>query len=250
MAQQLETIDETITINGKTGQYTGSAYPITSPGWNIIFGYDPHGRGILRYSDGSVYDGQWEHSNYSGSGKYTSKDEEYVGSWVDGLKSGHGKLITSDGQIIYDGWFANDKRSGAGTLNYVQTGVSYTGQWSKDVPSGKGTWKWADGSWWESTWGGSNGKTASGSGRTRRLFANGDLYEGETTNHEMTGTGKVTLSSGEVYRGQVKNSKRHGQGSFKTLDEMLYEGKWVYNNKSGRFRITDLAKGKVRHRNY
>lgn len=97
-------------------------------------------------------------------------------------------------------------------------------------------------------WGGSNGKTASGSGRTRRLFANGDLYEGETTNHEMTGMSKVTLLSGEVYRGKVKNSKRHGQGSSKTLDGMLYEGKRVSNSKSGRFRITNLATGKVKHR--
>ncbi|KAM0456154.1 hypothetical protein ACHAPV_007401 [Trichoderma viride] len=110
-------------------------------------GYDPHGKGIMRYSDGSVYEGQWEHGNYSGTGKYTSKNEEYVGSWVYGIKSGHGKLITQDGQIVYDGWFVNGQRSDAGTLKYPQIGVSYTGQWSKDVPNGKGTWQWADGSW-------------------------------------------------------------------------------------------------------
>lgn len=69
----------------------------------------------MRYSDGSVYDGQWEHGKYSGVGRYTSKDEEYDGSWIYNIKTGHGKLITQNGQVVYDGWFANDKRSGAGS---------------------------------------------------------------------------------------------------------------------------------------
>lgn len=254
MANQLQSIDETMTVTdktgkSKTGQYTGSAWPYTVQPWNVTL-YEAHGRGILRYSDGSVYEGQWEHGNYSGTGKYTSTDEEYFGSWVNGIKSGHGKLITEDGQVVYDGWFANDKRSGAGTLKYIQTGVSYAGLWSNDTPKGKGTWKWADGSWWESTWGGSDGKTSSGTGRTRRFFPNGDVYEGETTDGKMTGTGKITFSSGEVYRGKIKNSSKHGHGSYKTLDGMLYEGKWVNNSKSGRFKVTDLATGKVKHRNY
>lgn len=88
MAQQLENIDETITVNNKTGQYTGSAYNITiNTPWVISLGYEPHGKGIMRYSDGSVYEGQWEHSNYSGTGKLTSNDEEYDGSWVNSKKS-------------------------------------------------------------------------------------------------------------------------------------------------------------------
>lgn len=251
MAQKLENIDETITIKSKTGQYTGSAYSVTTgPPWYLSLGYDPHGKGIMRFSDGSVYEGQWEHGNYSGTGKYTSNNEEYAGSWVNGIRSGHGKLITNDGLNIYDGWFVNGQRSGAGTVKLVQTGISYTGQWKKDKQSGKGTWRWPDGSWWESTWGGPYGKTASGSGRTRRLFPSGALYEGETTDNDMTGTGKLTFLNGEVYRGKVRNSKKHGQGSLKTLDGMLYEGKWVSNSKSGRFRVTDLATGKVKHRNY
>ncbi|KAL7920910.1 hypothetical protein ACQKWADRAFT_297060 [Trichoderma austrokoningii] len=251
MAQQLQNIDETITIGSKTGQYTGSAYALTSAApWFFPLGYDPHGKGIMRYSDGSVYEGQWEHGNYSGTGKYTSKDEEYVGSWVNGTKSGHGRLITNDGMIVYDGWFVNGQRSGSGTLKLVKTAITYTGQWKNDIPSGKGTWRWADGSWWESTWTGSDGKTASGSGRTRRLFDSGTLYEGETTDHKMTGTGIITSLSGEVYRGKIKNSKKHGHGSLKTVDGLLYEGKWVHNKKSGRFRVTDLATGKVKHKHY
>ncbi|KAL7974385.1 hypothetical protein HDV63DRAFT_399959 [Trichoderma sp. SZMC 28014] len=63
----------------------------------------------------------------------------------------------------------------------------------------------------------------------------------------MTGTGEITYSSGEVYRGKIKNSSKHGQGSYKTLDGMLYEGRWVNNSKSGRFKVTDLATGKVKH---
>ncbi|KAL6909114.1 hypothetical protein GGI43DRAFT_394624 [Trichoderma evansii] len=251
MSNQLENIDETITIGSKTGQYTGSAYPISiGPSYYSIVGYEPHGKGIMRYSDGTVYEGQWEHSNYSGTGTYTSKDEEYVGSWVNGIKSGHGKLTTGNGLFVYDGWFVNDQRSGTGTRKCLESGVSYTGQWSKDVPSGKGTWHWADGSWWESKWKGSDGKTATGSGRTRRLFSNGAIYEGETTDHAMTGMGKITYLTGEVYRGKVRNSKKHGQGSVKTLDGLLYEGKWVNDSKSGKFKVTDLVKGKVKNRYY
>lgn len=58
MAQQLENIDEIISIKTKTGQYTGSADTVISAApWFIPLGYHPHGKGIMRYSDDSVCEG-------------------------------------------------------------------------------------------------------------------------------------------------------------------------------------------------
>ncbi|KAL7792474.1 hypothetical protein V8C37DRAFT_410013 [Trichoderma ceciliae] len=249
MAQTLDNIDSTISIGGKQGKYTGSAVNTWS-----IYGYspayEPHGKGIMRYNDGSVYEGQWENGQYSGTGKYTTKDEEYVGTWSNGLKVGRGRLSIGGGWRIYDGWFEADKRSGIGTLKYGTTGVSYSGEWKDDKPKGRGTWRWANGDWWEGTWGGAWGKDAVGKGKTFSHFSDGGTYEGETLGPKFTGRAKITEKSGNVYRGMCLNSNKHGVGTYKTTDGMLYEGTWANGKKTGRFKITNMSTGAVKKRNF
>ncbi|RFU74989.1 morn repeat [Trichoderma arundinaceum] len=249
MAQILEKIDDNLNVGGKQGRYTGEAVN-TLPIYGYFPVYEPHGKGIMRYDDGSVYEGQWENGQYSGTGKYTTKDEEYVGTWSNGIRVGRGRLTTNGGTRTYDGWFEAGKRSGTGTLKYGSTGVSYSGEWKDDVPKGKGTWRWANGDWWEGTWGGTWGKDAIGKGRTLSHYKEGGSYEGETLGPKFTGQAKVISKSGNVYRGMCRDNQKHGDGTLKTTDGMLYEGSWHNGKKTGRFKITDLSTGVVKKRNF
>ncbi|KAK4083612.1 uncharacterized protein Triagg1_1274 [Trichoderma aggressivum f. europaeum] len=236
MARTLVEISDTIFVRGKQGKYTGSAVKASTTSKRPPV-YVPHGKGVMRYKDGTMYEGEWDNGIYSGHGKYTTKTAEYAGMWSKGVKAGHGKLTTSDGRV-YDGWFEAGRRSGAGTQKNSKTGSSYSGQWKKNVPFGKGVWRWANGDWMEGTW---NSSQASGKGTTFRHFGNGSIYEGETQNGKFTGRGKITYRNGGVYRGLCFNGMRHGAGSYKSKDGVLYEGTWSNDAEKGVFVITHVA---------
>ena len=53
---------------------------------------EPHGLGTMSYFDGRVYHGEW----------------------FEGLKYGHGKEISSDGEVVYEGRYKANRRHGAG----------------------------------------------------------------------------------------------------------------------------------------
>ncbi|WBR14632.1 Morn repeat protein [Pandoravirus kuranda] len=86
-----------------------------------------HGHGCQIYSDGGVYDGQWQDDKRHGHGVHTYPDGGvYDGQWSRGLRHGHGRLDSCDG-TGYVGQWRDDKRHGRGaTLVYLQ--------WEDDVP--------------------------------------------------------------------------------------------------------------------
>lgn len=43
-----------------------------------------HGHGVMRYADGSIYQGQWESGVRSGRGILTINNVETTGIWIDG----------------------------------------------------------------------------------------------------------------------------------------------------------------------
>ena len=49
------------------------------------------GRGVYKWSDGQVYDGEWRANNRHGRGVHTFADgRRYAGQWKDGLIEGKG----------------------------------------------------------------------------------------------------------------------------------------------------------------
>ena len=79
----------------------------------IIFGdYIREGVGILTYSDGDKYVGEWKDGQKNGQGTYTwSNGNKYVGEYKDGKINGHGILISRFAQeyvgVFKEGTFWN-----------------------------------------------------------------------------------------------------------------------------------------------
>lgn len=93
------------------------------------------GRGTMRYSDGSVYVGQWRDGKRNGIGTYStkllnepdeSKYEKYDGEWVADRKQGRGLSITPGGK--YEGTFKDDRYNGLGLLTLAD-GTVLEGRW-------------------------------------------------------------------------------------------------------------------------
>ncbi len=92
-----------------------------------------HGWGILRYSEKSYYEGNWEED----------------------LRHGFGKEITLDEKdsILeqYEGFWAKDERNGWGRFDYEDKD-SYDGQWLNGQCHGMGKYTCSDGSFYEGPW--------------------------------------------------------------------------------------------------
>lgn len=88
----------------------------------------------------------------------------------------------------------------------------------------------------------SNASTNSLSGTKQTgkfVFANGDVYEGEYTLNQLTGSiersgvGKFTSKDGLIYAGKWLNDKMNGKGSFYHPSGMKYEGDFVAGKFDG-----------------
>ncbi len=93
------------------------------------------GKGIETKADGSVYVGDWKDDKRHGNGidTNTAGSFKYEGQWRLNLRHGKGKLVNSVG--VYEGDFANGKRSGEGFMAY-DDGRTYDGQWANDLREG------------------------------------------------------------------------------------------------------------------
>ncbi len=54
--------------------------------------------------------GSWHANKMHGEGIFWSRNanQVYIGSFAHGVKSGHGTLLSTDGNIIFKGLFFND----------------------------------------------------------------------------------------------------------------------------------------------
>jgi hypothetical protein len=68
-----------------------------------------HGKGIYRFTNGNVYEGDFLNDKMHGKGIYRIKDGAvYDGDWLTGMKHGKGKYIFANGDV-YEGDFLDDK---------------------------------------------------------------------------------------------------------------------------------------------
>ena len=99
------------------------------------------GKGIMKYKNGDIYEGEWKKDFREGKGimKYKIGDI-YEGEWKNDLRGGKGimKFRTGDN---YKGEWVNDLREGQGIMKYIN-GEEYEGEWKKDLRDGKGIFKY------------------------------------------------------------------------------------------------------------
>ena len=90
-----------------------------------------HGRGICVYTDGTVYEGEWENDEHHGQGmcRFPSGNI-YFGSFVRGSVEGEGCMLYSDGDF-FCGTFRNSTCHGEGI--YFSSGRETRGVWDRGV---------------------------------------------------------------------------------------------------------------------
>jgi len=92
-----------------------------------------HGRGIMKYSDGSSYDGEWSHGVMEGYGTFRyANGDVYTGNFIKNKPHGRG-LVMYKNENIYDGEWSEGLRTGDGTLTFGNGSV-YLGVWKNGVP--------------------------------------------------------------------------------------------------------------------
>jgi len=73
----------------------------------------------------------------------------------------------------------------------------------------------------------------------KRIWSNGDIYEGEWLNGKRHGYGKMLYSDGTVYIGYWQNDKRQGYGSYQWPNHgSKYTGEWFNGQIHGNASIT------------
>jgi hypothetical protein len=98
-----------------------------------------NGSGAYKFTDGTVYNGEWKDGKRNGSGdcKYSDGDS-YTGQWKDNKKNGQGTFKDSDG-TVYTGQFKESLYNGKGTYTNIN-GVKFSGIWINDLLKGKGSY--------------------------------------------------------------------------------------------------------------
>lgn len=156
-----------------------------------------NGQGLLEWTSGMSYVGDWAWNNFEGRGTLTWPDGDYyTGDFNDDKRTGKGTYVWTSG-MTYTGDFIDGQRTGTGTLTWPG-GDSYTGDFVSGKRTGKGTFTW------------SNGKS----------------YTGEFLEDAITGTGMMTFANGDIYLGQFENGSLHGMGTMYYADGTVKTGKW------------------------
>ncbi|MBA0670957.1 hypothetical protein Goklo_024492, partial [Gossypium klotzschianum] len=138
------------------------------------------------YSNGDVYEGEFDKGKCSGSGVYHYyMSGRYEGDWVDGKYDGYGVETWARGSR-YRGQFRQGLRHGFGVY-WFYTGDVYAGEWSNGQSHGCGI------------------HTYKMHGFGVYCFANGHQYEGAWHEGRRQGLGMYTFRSGETQSGHWQN---------------------------------------------
>lgn len=122
----------------------------------------------------------------------------YSGSWINGERSGVGKLSYPSGDSYY-GQFEHNMQHGEGTYKYAN-GDIYSGQWVQGQRSGQGCYEYA-------------------SNKSKLV---GTWVDGEISN------GKWIYSDGSCWSGDFKNGKPIGKSTFYSKSAGNQQnGEWV-----------------------
>ena len=170
-----------------------------------------HGHGKQTWSNGTIYEGNWENNVISGVGKLTDPlplgkvmyIPTYQGNFENNQKSGHGTMIYADGSV-YTGDWQNDTMHGNGRIQY-KDGDIYVGSWVNGIKHGKGK---------------------------QSYHGDPDFteYEGDFENEEPHGKGTMKFRDGSRYEGDWDQGNMHGRGKFYDQEgTMIYDGP-VANN--------------------
>jgi hypothetical protein len=176
----------------------------------------PHGTGVMKYSDGRVYNGEWKDGRWHGKGRAAfSNGDVFDGMYCEDQRHGLGIYQWNDGRE-FTGGFVNDQRSGQGEYTWPD-GAKYSGEFDKGLRHGEGTYT------------------------VRRMKENGVkllllnqrscvsmCWLTSESFLFMVMIGCVQFSDGSFYKGSWKQGKYHGKGEVGLMRvEVLEFRPWI-----------------------
>ena len=222
------------------------------------------GAGVYRYTDGTLYSGNFEAGRFEGLGTLTYPDGAiYTGTFHDQRQTGKGKLTDTHGND-YTGEWQQGKRHGTGRVTYAD-GSTVEGQWYEDRPQGPVTYRQANrdtyvGNWANDAPDGEGAMTYPNGTTVRGNWHQGELsvqwsalgYTGEDSDLTDCGTGNCrsglgvyTYADGTRYRGEVSRGVPRGRGSVTFTDGNVYHGSFLDHRPEG-LGIMHYADGRLR----
>ncbi|KAK7386291.1 hypothetical protein VNO78_26422 [Psophocarpus tetragonolobus] len=202
---------------------SSSAHPVV---WSI--GSNPKqlkstswGCWVQVYSDGDVYEGEFQKGKCWGSGvyHYHNMNGRYEGDWVGGKYDGYGVETWARGSR-YRGQYREGLRHGLGIYKFY-SGDVYGGEWSNGQCHGFGVHTCNDGSHYvgEFKWGVKHGLG-------HYHFRNGGIYAGEYFADKMHGFGVYQFQNGHRYEGAWHEGRRQGLGTYTFRNGETQCGHW------------------------
>lgn len=195
------------------------------------------GKGKLIFANGEVYKGNFKKSQFSGSGTMTfNNGDKYVGNWAEDIQNGEGKYYYEDGNR-YEGTFKKGKLHGQGTM-YYKDGSKYVGSWKKNYKDGEGKFQKSDGStliglWLSGKYIGKDGKDNNKESANEDpiiVSTDSDVSEKNmrdcNNNYCVNGNGFFNYSDGTKYVGEFENGMPQGQGTCFYANGDKYVGNW------------------------
>mmetsp|Transcript_1275 Transcript_1275/g.1638 ORF Transcript_1275/g.1638 Transcript_1275/m.1638 type:complete len:1093 (+) Transcript_1275:69-3347(+) len=189
-----------------------------------------NGYGIMTWSNGDVYQGDWLNGMRHGIGIFKSHEgREYAGEWFKGSRHGWGCLDHANGDT-FEGEFHHGVVEGVGRLT-SPNGDVYTGQFMKNKFHGLGKFRKGNG---DEYLGYCHEGKAHGLGVL--ALANGEKYKGSFVNDKRSGKGVSVSKSGARYVGGWLNGLHQGYGVFVSRFGERYVGQWERGLKHGKGR--------------
>lgn len=204
------------------------------------------GEGKMIFSNGDEYTGEFRHSKISGRGIMVFADgDRYQGQWADDLQHGYGVYTYADGDR-YEGEYEGGKMNGVGTMFYTD-GAQYTGSWKNNRKDGQGILTKKDGTRIEGFW--ENGEYV---GNGQELVSKVDAQSDDINDlpncnkvYCASGRGVLTYRDGSRYVGEFKDGDPFGQGTCFYSNGDKYVGAWAEHSPHGEG-IMYYANGRVR----
>lgn len=113
-------------INMSNGTYKGEVDNTGGIPWR-------KGLGVMKYSNGQIYSGEWKNNKKSGHGSLTwPSGHVYEGEFLNDEVTGKGKMKYPSGWY-YVGFFVDGSREGQGVMYNSKGEVVEQGIWSNDV---------------------------------------------------------------------------------------------------------------------